>query len=382
MAPQAEPHDDEHWMSRALELATRGMGFVEPNPPVGAIIISQQGELIGQGFHEQFGGPHAEIQALNHAAGDVTGSTLYVTLEPCCHHGKTGPCTTAVISAGIARVVIGTRDPNPKVAGGGIAALQAAGLDVSVGLLEEQAKSLIAPFTKRVLSGLPWVHAKWAMTLDGKIASHTGHSQWISSKASREIVHQLRGRMDAIVVGAKTAEVDDPLLTARPSGPRVATRIVVDPHARLPLNSQLVKTAKSVSTILAVSEQADSERTAALSVHDVEILTIPSLPIKTTGQKQKLDLNFLLQELAARGMTHILVEGGGELLGSFFDADLVDEVHTFISPKIIGGEKAVSAISGKGKAIIPEQSELKDLEIRQLGVDVYIHGRYARHGET
>src|SRR5215217_9762955 len=207
-------------MRHALALAEKGRGFVEPNPMVGAVLLDSAGQLAGEGWHQKFGGPHAEVFALAEAGDRARGGTLVVTLEPCCHHGKTPPCTDAVLKAGIARVVAAMADPFPKVAGGGLAILRGAGVDVSVGLCEVEAVALNAPYLKLLRTGRPWVHAKWAMTLDGKIATRTGDSKWISGEESRRRVHELRGRMDAIVVGRGTVVADDPLLTARPAGPR------------------------------------------------------------------------------------------------------------------------------------------------------------------
>eukprot|EP00913_Durusdinium_trenchii_P023325 g21903.t1 len=367
--------DDADVMRHALKAATRGFGSVEPNPQVGAVIVDEHRRLIAEGIHEQFGGPHAEINALAAAGPRAAGATMFVTLEPCCHHGKTGPCTAAIVAAGLRRVVVGSRDPNSAVDGQGIAQLRAAGIAVETGLLETEADRLIAPFRKRMTAGLPWMHAKWAMTLDGRIAAHSGHSQWISSPESRAITHTLRGQVDAIVVGANTAIVDDPMLTARPSGPRTATRIVVDSRARLPVDSQLVRTAGEIPTLLATSTAADSAQLKELEAHGVEIL---ALPLPGDEGAPRVDLNGLLRTLGERTMTHVLVEGGGGLLGSLFDDNLVDEVHVFVAPKIVGGSNAVSPVAGTGRAQISELSDLDSPEIQTPGGDVYIHGRIRR----
>src|SRR4051794_5088755 len=210
---------DHDWMRRALDLAERGRGFVEPNPVVGAVVV-RDGSLVGEGWHERYGEAHAEVNALSAAGEAARGATLYVTLEPCCHHGKTPPCTDTVLRAGVRRVVAAMLDPFPRVAGGGFAVLLAAGVDVAVGVCEAEARRLNAPYLTLLTHGRPHVHAKWAMTLDGKIATRTGQSQWISNEASRRRVHELRGRMDAVVVGIGTVLADDPMLTARPPGPR------------------------------------------------------------------------------------------------------------------------------------------------------------------
>ena len=367
--------DPQSVMQRALELAQRGRGHVEPNPPVGAVIVDDDLRLVAEGYHEQFGGPHAEINALKQAGQQAQGNTLYVTLEPCCHQGKTGPCTQAVVAAGISRVVIGAIDPSPEVSGGGIVELRDAGLEVETGLLRSEAERLIAGFVKRVTQGLPYVHAKWAMTLDGKIASRTGASRWISNESSRRIVHALRGRMDAIVVGSATARVDDPLLTARPAGPRIAVRVVVDSNADLPLDSQLVVTATESPVLVVAAGSAPEENVARLTEAGVEVLQLgPSSEKEASVQTDRPDLLSLLRELTDRGMTNVLVEGGSQLLGSFFDRNLVDEVHVFLAPKIVGGVSAVSAVSGTGLEAIPQLAQLEPMEIEMLDGDVYVHG--------
>ncbi len=356
-------------MQQALALAARGLGRVEPNPPVGAVIVDDAGRCLGAGWHQQFGGPHAEVFALEQAGPAAHGATLYVTLEPCCHFGKTPPCSRAVIAAGLKRVVVAMTDPAPHVAGGGIAELRAAGIEVEVGLCETEARQLAAPFVRWVTERRPWVHAKWAMTLDGKIASRTGHSQWISGPESRAVVHELRGRMDAIAVGIGTALADDPLLTARPPGPRTATRMVIDPQARLPRTSQLVQTAREVPVLWVVGDHIPTDLTAPVEAAGVERLSLP----------YDADRGFPLQDwlslLGKQSMTHVLIEGGGKLLGSLFDADLIDEYHIFIAPKLIGGMTAPSPLSGTGQATIPTVASLVRPTMTMLGEDIYIHGR-------
>src|SRR4051812_35648886 len=246
-------------MSHALALATRGQGSVEPNPMVGCVIV-RDGEIVGEGWHEYFGGPHAEVNALAMAGERAAGATAYVSLEPCCHQGKTPPCTQALIRAGVKRVVIAVEDPYPEVRGRGIAELRNADIECEPGVCGPEANWVLAPYRKLLATGRPWVIAKWAMTLDGKLAARTGDSQWISSEASRAVVHQLRGRMDAIIVGSGTARIDNPLLTTRPVDfadvKRTATRIVVDSAASLPLESRLVQTARDVPVLVAAAEDA------------------------------------------------------------------------------------------------------------------------------
>ncbi len=365
--------DESSAMARALELAEGGLGFVEPNPPVGAVIVNNDGELLGEGRHEKFGGPHAEVNAIHQAGERARGGTIFVSLEPCCHQGKTPPCTRAILAAGLRRVIIATSDPAAHVAGGGIRELKEAGLEVQVGLLQEEAEKLIAPFAMLFTQARPWVHAKWAMTLDGKIASRSGHSQWISGPASRRVVHDLRGRMDAILVGAGTARMDNPLLTARPPGPRTATRIVVDRLAKVSLSSQLVKTIDEAPVLIAATDEADSNRVARLQEAGVEVVTLPA------REDARVDVLALLKELGKRRMTHILVEGGEQLLGSFFDAGVIDEWHVFLAPKLVGGPTSPTPMRGEGLAEIPQVSQLKDRKIQILAEDVYIHARTIRN---
>ncbi|NQV25555.1 MAG: bifunctional diaminohydroxyphosphoribosylaminopyrimidine deaminase/5-amino-6-(5-phosphoribosylamino)uracil reductase RibD [Rhodopirellula sp.] len=365
-------------MQYAVELASRGLGRVEPNPAVGAVLVDEHLNLLTSGYHERFGGPHAEVNALTDFVARVedasfrqellANATLYVTLEPCCHHGKTPPCSEAVIAAGIRKVQVGIRDPSPHVAGGGIQQLQNAGVQVSTGLAEEQIRELNAPFLKLLESGLPWVHAKWAMTLDGKIATRTGVSKWISGEASRQRVHLLRGRMDAIIVGAGTARADDPLLTVRVPGPRTPVRVVVDSGASLPLDSQLVRTVDEAPVLLAVSEDAPAERIEKLRNAGVDILV-------AGGTESRVDLKKLLAELGRRSMTNVLIEGGGELLGAAFDGHFVDETHVFVAPKIAGGADAVTPVGGVGLELISEAGQLRGQTVELVGDDVYIHGR-------
>lgn len=362
-----EGFDLDRWhMARALELAAQGRGSVEPNPLVGCV-IARGAEIIAEGFHRRYGGPHAEVEALQLAGDRARGATLYVTLEPCCHWGKTPPCSQAVIRAGVSRVVAAMRDPFPQVAGGGLQELQQAGIDVSVGLLADAARALNRPYLKLLQSGRPWVIAKWAMTLDGKLASRERSSQWISSFESRAIVHQLRGRVDAIVVAAGTALADDPQLTARPAGPRIATRIVVDDRAELPLDSQLVRTARDTPVLVVVANQAPAERVARLNQAGCEVWT-------ATQATRAERIAALLDELGRRRFTNVLVEGGATLLGQLFDSQCIDEVHAFIAPRLLGGGAALSPIAGLGIAAMPDAQKLCDVQIAHSGGDVYLRG--------
>lgn len=355
-------------MRRAIELASQGQGYVEPNPMVGAVLVDAKLHRIGEGYHERIGEAHAEVNALAGVQSIPSGATLFVTLEPCNHIGKTPPCCDAILNAGINHVVIGSTDPAPHTDGAGIRRLRDAGVNVEVGLLQSQTDALIAPFSKRMTTGKPWVIAKWAMTLDGRIAARTGHSQWISSPESRYIVHQIRGRVDAIVVGRGTAEADNPLLTARPPGPRVARRVVLDRQCQLSPESRLASTASDITTLVFCGEAAAPDRTAMLKSKGVQVArTDPS------------SINSVLVELGQRGCTNILVEGGAGVLGSFFDAGAIDEAHVFIAPKLVGGEEAAPAMTGRGLATVPERLSLTEgYAVTQVGTDAYISGRLAR----
>lgn len=369
--------DHEAAMQYAIACAERGLGHVEPNPPVGAILLDVSGNLVAEGWHRKFGGPHAEVECLKAfraAAQDtelpVLGTlTMFVTLEPCCHTGKTGPCSRALIDARLGHVVVATEDPSPHVNGGGIEELREAGIRVEVGVARSHAQHLIRAFVHSGQTKRPWVHAKWAMTLDGRIATRTGSSQWISNEESRAVVHELRGRMDAILVGAGTAQTDNPTLTARPVGPRIATRIVLDSQAALPENCNLIQTVDQAPVLLVCSADADEQRVQKLESRGVEVLRLPKAA--STG---RLDIGLLLDELGNRSMTNLLVEGGGQLLGAMSDAGLIDEVHAFIAPKLIGGSTAVSPIGGIGSETVAGGSSLSNVETSQIGDDIYING--------
>lgn len=363
---------DRWHMARALALAERGRGAVEPNPLVGCI-IARGAELLGEGWHRRYGGPHAEIEALALARERARGATLYVTLEPCCHHGKTPPCTDALLTAGVRRVVVAMRDPFPAVDGGGFAQLAAAGVEVVAGVLEAEAAALNAPYLTLLTAGRPWVVAKWAMTLDGKIATTRGDSRWISHEQSRAIAHALRGRVDAIVVGRGTVERDDPLLTARPEGPRRAVRVVMDSQARISPASQLVRTAREWPVLVAVGAAAPSERRVALRNEGCEVFVC-------AGENHSERLRSLLVEMGRRRWTNVLIEGGETLLGAAFDERLIDELHVFVAPKISGGAGAASPIGGLGATLMSDAALLKNVTWREIAGDLYLTGRLRREG--
>lgn len=358
---------DAFWMRRALAEAARGRGAVEPNPCVGAVVVGEDG-LVAVGHHERFGGPHAEVHALRRAGEDARGATLYVTLEPCCHHGKTPPCTDAVLEAGIARVVAATADPFPRVAGGGLRVLREAGVEVAVGVLEAEARRLNAPYLKRLATGRPFVTAKWAMTLDGRMATAGGHSRWISGDRSRSVVHELRGRMDAIVVGIGTAMADNPSLTVRPPGPRTPVRVVLDSAARLPRDSILATTSRDVPTLVVATDRADNATVASLRDAGCEVLRLAG--------EGPVPIDPLLDDLGHRGMTNVLVEGGGRVLGAFFDAGAIDAVEVFIAPILAGGTPGHVPADGIGVATMDLARRLDRHEVAVLDGDVWFRGEF------
>ncbi len=366
----------EQVMQYAVALAARGEGHVEPNPSVGAVVVDDRLCVLGEGWHTAYGEAHAEVEALESAGESARGATLVVTLEPCCHQGQTPPCTDAVLAAGIRRVVVGIADPSPHADGNGLSQLREAGLEVEIGVAAESVTRLNAPFLRLVETGRPWIHAKWAMTLDGRIAATGGHSQWISSEDSRRLVHQLRGRVDAVLVGIGTAVADDPLLTARPSGPRTATRVVLDTTARLPLDSQLVRTAADVPVLLACAETAEPDRIAALVQAGVEVVAGP------VDDRGRPEIENLLGVFGLRRWTNVLVEGGSEVLGALADGGWIDEAHVFLAPKLVGGRRAVGAVGGEGLPRIPEAANLVCVETRTVGEDVYWRGVRLRGGES
>ena len=360
--------DLDAWhMARALELARQGRGRVEPNPMVGCV-VAHGAEIVGEGWHRRFGGPHAEVEALAVAGSRARSATLYVTLEPCCHQGKTPPCTEAVIAAGVSRVVIALLDPFPQVNGQGLAQLQQAGIEVVSGVLAEEARSLNAPYLKLLSTGHPWVIAKWAMTLDGKLATRTGSSQWISNARSRALAHQLRGRVDAILVGRGTVEVDDPLLTARPPGPRTAMRVVCDSQGKLSSDSQLLRTVDEAPVLVAAATDIAPEQRERIAGAGAEVWV-------ASGSSPAERCIELLAELGRRRATNVLVEGGAQLLGTLFDARLIDEVHAFIAPKLIGGSAAPSPLGGGGIEQMTAALDLLDVRSEMLDGDVYVSGR-------
>jgi len=366
--------NDEFWMRRALDLARRGKGFVEPNPMVGCVVV-RDGKEIGAGYHQRFGGPHAEVHALERfEPGTLNDASVYVTLEPCSHFGKTPPCADLLLKHRPARVVVAMQDPYPEVSGRGMARLRDAGIQVDQGVLEPEARLLNAPYLKLLETKLPWVIAKWAMTLDGAIATQSGDSKWITSEASRAFVHRMRSEVDAILVGSETALLDDPMLTVRIRdnvGPqRSPLRVVMDRRFRLPIASKLAQTASEVGVLVVVEQVSlDSNSQKAMQLQELgcEILAIPP------GLRDR-SLHFALLALGARRLSNVLVEGGARVLGSLFDEQLVDQVDCFIAPKILGTNDARRPISGKSKDWMNQAYPLDRTAWREFDGDIHCRG--------
>ena len=359
--------EDIKYMRMALALAERGRGRVGPNPMVGAVIV-RDGRVLAQGWHHVCGSLHAERDALASCSESVGGATMYVTLEPCCHHGKQPPCTDAVIAAGISRVVMAMTDPNPLVAGHGAAILREHGIEVTSGVLEAEARHLNRIFIKYITTRRPWVVLKWAMTLDGRIAAASGDSKWVSGEQSRRLVHELRGRYMGIVAGAGTVLADDPMLNCRVEGMRQPVRIIVDSKASMPADCQLVRTASEYRTVLAHTDSASVRRLEALSFRGVETL------LCRCSADGMVDLGDMLGKLGAMGLDSVLVEGGGELNWSMVRDGLADEFYVFAAPKLVGGRAAKGPVGGEGFGAMADACGVRIESVRMLGEDILIHG--------
>jgi diaminohydroxyphosphoribosylaminopyrimidine deaminase / 5-amino-6-(5-phosphoribosylamino)uracil reductase len=362
----ANANADETWMQAALDAAKKGRP--SPNPQVGAVVV-KDGVVIGTGFHEAAGDAHAEIRAIAEAGERAKGGTLYVTLEPCNHEGKTPPCTKAILRAGITRVVIGTRDPNPNVAGGGLEALKSKGIDVVAGVLEKAAIELIRHWTKYVTVALPFLSLKLALSLDGRIATRTGSSKWVTGKVARAKVHALRAKNDAIAVGIGTVLADDPRLTVREVVGKNPLRIAFDTKLRLPLQSQFATTARKIPTwVLAGETEETKERAEALAALGVRTLFVP------TSAEGRVDLRLALEQLAQEGIVSLMVEGGAELAGSILAAELADELHAFIGPKLFGPRGRPGAVDWAGPTSPEVAPKIRDPKWELCGEDAYVHG--------
>jgi diaminohydroxyphosphoribosylaminopyrimidine deaminase/5-amino-6-(5-phosphoribosylamino)uracil reductase len=367
---------DKLHVARAIELARKGTGAVKPNPVVGAV-IARDGEVLGEGWHMEYGGAHAEVNAIE-ACGlaDLTGATLYVSLEPCCHEGKTPPCTDAIIQAGIGRVVVASDDPTEKASGRGLGILRDEGIDVVIagGELATSARLLNQAFRKHARVGRPWVLFKSAMTLDGKVATSSGDSKWISGEASRALAHRWRASVDAVVVGIGTALADDPQLTARPEGelaelPRQPRRVVFDTLARLPTSSRLLDAAgEEIPVTVIVSRAAAHADTAALEAAGAQVIV-------ATGENEPARVRSGLDQLAADGVSSVLLEGGPHLAGAFFDAGEIDEIRLFLAPLLLGGSSARDPLEGEGVDRISEAMHALTFDCEPVGEDLLVSAR-------
>ncbi|MEK7172215.1 MAG: bifunctional diaminohydroxyphosphoribosylaminopyrimidine deaminase/5-amino-6-(5-phosphoribosylamino)uracil reductase RibD, partial [Patescibacteria group bacterium] len=350
---------DLRFMHRVMELAGRGQGFVSPNPLVGAVFV-KNGKIISEGYHKKFGGDHAEIVAIKNAGKkSPAGGTLYINLEPCVHYGKTPPCAPKIIEVGIARVVIAAKDPNPLVSSHGITALRKAGIKVEVGCLEREAKALNEKFIKWIESGMPFVSLKIATSLDGKIATRTGDSKWITGESSREYVKRLRDEYDAILIGTGTVFADNPSLSGKTREPK---RIILDSALKIPLTAKIFRNS---NVFIATTAKASQSKINALIKRGIDFKIFKG---------EKIPLRPLLRYLGGKNISSVLVEGGSEIFGSFIDEKLVDKFYWFIASKIIGGRNAKPAVGGEGVLKMTQAMNLKNWEIKQLGKDILVCG--------
>ncbi len=358
---------DTDYMTIALALAEKGRGYTSPNPMVGAVIV-KHGQITGQGWHEKAGGAHAEVNAIADAGGRAPGATMYVTLEPCNHQGRTPPCTEAILKAGISRVVCAMADPNPDVAGGGAAYLAENGVDVEIGICETTAKRLNECFIKYATTRRPFVVLKCAATLDGKIATCSGDSKWVTGEAARKHVHQLRHWLDAILVGIRTVRADDPSLTARLEDKtgRDPIRIILDTRLSIPDDARLLRQASGAQTIIAAGKQADPKKAARLRQMGARVLHLPA-------GDNGVDLSALMENLGDMGITGVLVEGGSRVSGAFLSAGLVDKICFFYAPKILGGE-GIPICSGPGPHAMTGAKTVTDIRVSRFAEDILVEG--------
>jgi len=355
--------NDEFYMQRAIELAKRGEGFVSPNPLVGAVIV-KDGKIIGEGWHERCGELHAARNALKNCKEPTQGSTIYVTLEPCCHYGRTPPCTKAIIEAKISRVVIGSRDPNPLVSGKGAEILRKAGIEVIEDFMRDECDKLNPIFFRYITTKLPYVSLKYAMTADGKIATYSGKSKWITNEFSRNDVHRLRKKHRAIMVGIGTVLTDNPMLNCRIENGRNPIRIVCDSKLRIPLDCNICKTANEISTLV-VSAIENPEKQSELEKMGVKTLILPD-------KNGKVDLKKLMQYLGEKSIDSVLIEGGGTLAYSALQSKIVSHIYSYIAPKIFGGENAKTPVESVGVETPDDCFKLKRTNVRELGSDILI----------
>ncbi len=359
---------DIYYMRMAMELAENGHGFVHPNPYVGAVIV-KDGKVIGKGWHTCYGKLHAEREAFANLSESAEGATMYVTLEPCCHYGKTPPCTEAIIENRVARVVVGLLDPNPKVAGKGIEILRNAGIEVECGLLEQELKEQNRIFLKYITTGKPWIAMKCAMTLDGKIATHIGDSKWVSGAESRNYSQCMRNEFAAIMVGIGTVNADNPMLNCRLCGEvHQPIRVIADSGAKISLDSAIVQTAREYRTIVAHTSMGQTLKLERLRELGVETLLCDE-------RDGHIDICDMVEKLGAMKIDSIILEGGGTLNNSFVAAGAIDEVYAFIAPKIVGGKEAKTPVEGCGVDMMADALELHDVRVERCGEDVLIRGK-------
>lgn len=354
-------------MNYAIQLAERGLGLVNPNPLVGAVII-KNGRIIGKGWHERFGGPHAERNALSNCTEDPAGAMMYVTLEPCCHFGKTPPCTEAIIQSGIRKVLVGIPDPNPLVAGQGIERLREAGIQVVVGLCEQEIREQNRVFLKYITTGRPWVVMKTAMTLDGKIATSTGDSRWVTGVKSRKMVQEMRRTYMSVMVGIGTVEADNPMLNYRQKGDvRQPLRIVVDSRGRIAVGKKLIRSAHDFPVMIAHTAKADPSYVEVLNTYGMK-------SVCCAERDGHVDIGDMLRQLGEQGIDSVLLEGGGILNEAFLRGGFVDEVYAFVAPKFVGGKDAKTPVEGGGIEKMNEAICLSEVRTERIGDDILIRG--------
>lgn len=366
--------DDSRFMQMALELAARGRGLTSPNPMVGAVVVKDRA-VVGQGYHQAAGGAHAEVHAIDAAGENAKGATLYVNLEPCNHTGRTPPCTLKIIAAGIRRVVIGMRDPNPEVAGGGAEFLERHGIEVCQGVCAPEAEALNEVFIKYIQTGHPFVIAKCAATLDGRIATRTGDSRWVTGEEARAFVHELRQSVDAIMVGVETIAADDPQLTTRrPAGPsRDPLRVVLDTHARIPVSARVIHHASTADTLVVTGPGVAADVKRRVARRGVQV-------IEAALREGRIDLEALLRQLGGRGIASVLIEGGSRVLASAFRDGVVDKACFFFAPLITGGDDGIPVCRGRGVARMQECIRLTRITCRRFGDDTLIEGYVNKKG--
>ena len=360
--------DDQQFMQMALDLAIKGEGYTSPNPMVGAAVV-KDGKIVGQGYHEMVGGPHAEVNALNAAGERAVGATLFVTLEPCNHTGRTLPCTQKILQAGIRRVVVAMSDPNENVVGGGSEYLKRHGLEVTTGVCEAQARKLNEAFIKYVTTGQPFVIAKCAATLDGRIATRTGDSKWVTGEAARRFVHRLRHAVDAIMVGINTVTVDNPRLTTRLDDRegKDPVRIILDSHLSIPPSARVLQQTSGSDTILVAGKGVERNKKSALERAGARV-------IEAELRNNQIDMAALMVQLGAREISSILIEGGSRVMASAFSTGIVDKVQFFYAPKILGGDDGVPICSGPGPELMNQSVAIKDIAVHRFDDDVLIEG--------